>query len=136
MEQCPFCQIIAGKAPAQIVCETAHTLSVLDIDPIQEGHILILPKIHAASISQIPETVLTEMMLTARKICIALEEIYHPDGYTVMQNGGEFCDFGHAHLHIFPRYRGDGFGWIDPPGTFLHTEEIARTIRDHLNIEV
>lgn len=136
MENCPFCQIISGTASSCVVYETENTLSILDIDPIQEGHILILPKLHESSISKIPDFILTEMILAAKKLCTALEEIYHPDGCTIMQNGGEFCDFGHVHLHIFPRYHGDGFGWIDPPGTFSHSETIAQAIRTHLNCEV
>lgn len=50
-------------------------------------------------------------MGTARKIVTALREVYGNEGYSIMQNGGAFCDFGHAHFHIFPRYKNDGFGW-------------------------
>ena len=135
MEQCPFCRIIEGQAPAHIVYESENTIAILDIDPIQEGHVLILPKIHEASIGKIPESILTEMILIARKVSVALEEIYHPDGCTMMQNGGDFCDFGHAHLHIFPRYHCDGFGWVDPPVTFESSERIAQSIRNRMNSE-
>ena len=51
-----------------------------------------------------------------------------------MQNGGEFCDFGHFHLHIFPRYIKDGFGWNYPEGPFEYSENVANKIRKELEI--
>lgn len=42
---------------------------------------------------------------------------------------GEFCDFGHFHVHVFPRYKEDGFGWTYPQGSFEYSEEIADKIR-------
>ena len=44
---CTFCEIVSGNLPARVVKETEHTLAFLDIDPIQKGHVLIIPKRHA-----------------------------------------------------------------------------------------
>ncbi|MGL6173313.1 MAG: HIT family protein [Cellulosilyticaceae bacterium] len=74
-------------------------------------HILILPKIHVDSIEKVPLAVLNEMLVLAQKIVPVYHKIYSAKGYSIMQNGGEFCDFGHFHLHLFPRYSEDGFGW-------------------------
>ena len=63
---------------------------------------------------------------------MALKEIYKPNGYTIMQNGGEFNDVGHYHLHIFPRYSGDGFEWTYGDGAKNVNAEIARRIRDRI----
>ena len=49
-----------------------------------------------------------------------------------MQNGGAFCEFGHLHFHIFPRYENDGFGWTEPDGEFECSERVAQCIREGL----
>ncbi len=56
-----------------------------------------------------------------------------PYGYSIMQNGGEFNDVGHYHLHIFPRYVGDGFGWTYGSEEKAVNPEIAKQIRKYLN---
>lgn len=55
-----------------------------------------------------------------------------PDGYSIMQNGGEFNDIGHYHLHIFPRYVGDGFGWTYGSEKKAVNSEIAQSLRKSL----
>ena len=70
-------------------------------------------------------------MVKCRKV-LDLKEIYKPDGYSIMQNGGEFNDVGHYHLHIFPRYQGDGFGWTYASETKMVNSEIAECIRDRI----
>lgn len=53
-------------------------------------------------------------MNTAALLSIALKKHYSPDGISMMQNGGYFNDVNHYHMHVFPRYKNDGFGWIEP----------------------
>lgn len=57
---------------------------------------------------------------------------YYPDGYSIMQNGGEFNDAGHCHMHIFPRYAGDGFGWTYGNEKRTVNSEIAKRIREQI----
>ena len=130
---CPFCNIIKKEADAHIIYESENIIALLDIDPINEGHVLVIPKIHEASIDNIPINVLTEIMQLIQKIVIALKEIYDMDGYSIMQNGGEFCDFGHGHFHVFPRYKNDGFGWKYPEGSYECSYEIAEHLRNKVN---
>ncbi len=68
-------------------------------------------------------------MCVAKKIVTALKDIYGNESYSIMQNGGKFCDFGHAHFHVFPRYDNDGFGWTYGSGKKDVNEEIAERIR-------
>lgn len=63
---------------------------------------------------------------------MALKNVYKPNGYSIMQNGGAFNDVGHYHLHIFPRYTGDGFGWTNGNSNKDVNTEIAKKIRDKL----
>ena len=134
MMECPFCNIINKKTDAHIIYESERVIAFLDIDPINEGHILVVPKVHEASIDKLPLIVLSETMQVLQKIVSAFKETYHMDGYSIMQNGGEFCDFGHAHFHVFPRYRDDGFGWNYPEGPFEYSKRVAERIKDNFRV--
>ena len=127
MCECVFCKIIKKESPCHLIYESDTILSFLDIEPINEGHVLIIPKVHASTIDKIPLEVLTDIMGFAQKIVKALTEVYGMKGYSIMQNGGEFCGFGHFHVHIFPRYKEDGFGWTYPTnGPFEYSEDVAK----------
>lgn len=131
--ECPFCKIINKQAEAHIIYESENIIAFLDIDPINEGHVLIVPKIHEASIDNMPIDILTEIVELAQKVVTALKEVYHIDGYSIMQNGGEFCDFGHGHFHVFPRYKNDGFGWNYPEGPFEYSAKVAEQLRNAMH---
>lgn len=104
----------------------------MDMDPINEGHVLLVPKLHYLDVDEIPDEVLVHLMLVSKKIVAALKEIYQPDGYSIMQNGGAFNDVGHYHMHIFPRYREDGFGWTYGSEEKKVSARIAKVIRDKM----
>lgn len=129
---CVFCEIINRQSPAHVVYEDSQVISFLDITPIHEGHVLIVPKQHVDSIDQLSDDMLTDIMRVAKKIVPALKEIYGIEGYSMMQNGGKYCDFGHAHFHIFPRYDNDGFGWTYPEGESEYSSKVAERIRKSL----
>ena len=107
--ECIFCH--KEKLTTDIVYEDELVMAFMDMDPINEGHILLVPKAHYLDVDEMSDETLSHLMLISKRIVAALKEIYKPNGYTIMQNGGEFNDVGHYHLHIFPRYTGDGFGW-------------------------
>ena len=130
--ECVFCNIINKKADAHIIYESDNVIAFLDIEPINEGHILVIPKLHESSIDNMPIHILTEIMEILQRILTALKKVYNIKGYSIMQNGGEFCDFGHGHFHIFPRYNNDGFGWKYPEGNFEYSAQVAEKIRKEL----
>ncbi len=125
---CVFCEIINRQSPAHIVYENRHLISFLDIEPIHEGHVLIVPKQHVDSIDQLPDQTLADIMSAAKKMVAVLKDIYGNEGYGIMQNGGKNCDFGHAHFHVFPRYDNDGFGWTYPEGKPEYSARVAERI--------
>lgn len=110
--ECPFCKIVKKEANAHIVCETENLIALLDIAPINEGHILVILKVHEASVDNISICVLTEIMKLLQKIVTALREIYNIDGYSIMQN--------------------DGFGWKYPEGSFECSAQIAERLRNKI----
>lgn len=125
---CVFCEIINRITPAHIVYENSMLISFLDIDPINEGHVLIVPKQHVDSIDNLPDDTLFAVMRAAKKIVAALKDVYRNEGYSIMQNGGKYCDFGHAHFHVFPRYDNDGFGWTYPENEPEYSGKVAERI--------
>ncbi len=130
MEQCAFCS--KEKITTDIVYEDDMVMAFMDYNPINEGHVLLVPKAHYLDADDIPDSILAHIMLVSKRIIAALKAVYQPDGYSIMQNGGEFNDVGHYHLHIFPRYHNDGFGWTYGSGSRAVNREIAQAIRERL----
>ncbi len=126
---CIFCKIGKKELESNIVYESESITAFLDIDPINEGHVLIIPKKHYLDIEELPKNILDEIMELSQKMVKALKELYNPNGYSIMQNGGEFNDIGHFHLHIFPRYQNDGFGWKCDNKNINVSKEISDRIK-------
>jgi histidine triad (HIT) family protein len=125
---CIFCDIVKHTLDANIVYEDNLIIAFLDSNPINEGHILIVPKEHYLDFDDVPEDITSHISFITKKIVTALKNIYHPDGYSIMQNGGIFNDIGHFHLHIFPRYSDDGFDWIDNEKEAEYSKKVAEKI--------
>ena len=107
-------------------------MAFLDADPIAEGHVLLIPKEHYLDADDIPEDVFLHMMGVSRRMVTALKRTYKPDGCSVMQNGGQFNDIGHYHMHLFPRSHGDGFGWTASDKRIEISAEIAQQIKRNM----
>jgi len=131
-KECVFCKIISGSVKSEIVYESNLVLAFLDIDPINEGHILIIPKSHYLDLDEIPEETIHEMSILSKKIVKVIKDIYKPEGYSIMQNGGVFNDVGHYHLHVFPRYEDDGFGWTFSEKEHDFSFQVADVVREKL----
>ena len=130
MDNCIFCHL---ENLTTVIYEDDVVKAFLDIAPINEGHVLLIPKTHYLDTDEMPDEVLTHLMLVSKKIIAAIKKVYKPDGYSVMQNGGQFNDIGHYHMHIFPRYQGDGFGWTCGEGEKLTNEQIAGKLKEALD---
>lgn len=128
--ECVFCN--KEHIVTDFVYEDEVVMAFMDMEPINEGHVLLVPKEHYLDVDEVPDEVLAHLMKISKKIVSALKEIYKPDGYSIMQNGGKFNDVGHYHLHIFPRYAGDGFGWTYGSDEKEVNVEIARKIRERM----
>lgn len=109
--KCLFCSIANHEIQSNIIYEDEKICCFLDLDPINEGHILIIPKKHYLDVDELDEETAMAIMKTSMLLVRIMKSIYKPNGYSIMQNGGEFNDIGHYHMHIFPRYKDDGFGW-------------------------
>lgn len=113
--ECLGCKLANGVEPGvQVVYENDRIAACLDIAPFNEGHLLLLPKAHVHEHADLPEETLVEMMRASVQLSRIIQKLYAPDGITLCQNGGQFNDLGHYHMHIIPRYNGDGFTWSEP----------------------
>ncbi|KAI7866725.1 HIT-like domain-containing protein [Spinellus fusiger] len=111
-DDCIFCKIIRGGIPSYKIAETEKSFAFLDINPLSEGHTLIIPKFHAEFMHQLPESYLTDTLPLARKIALASGL----DQYNILQNNGPMAHqvVPHVHFHIIPKTNpedGMSIGW-------------------------
>ncbi len=109
MQDCIFCKLVAREIPAQIVYEDERTIAFLDINPINPGHTLVIPKKHSTDIFEIDEEDWAAVMHTSRIIAHALEKALKTDGINIGMNNraGAGQVVFHAHIHVMPRFEGD-----------------------------
>ena len=110
MTDCMFCRIIAGESPAYVVAEDDRTLAFLDRGQATEGHTLVVPRAHASDIWDISEEEVTAVMVMAKRVAHLLEQRLAPDGLNLTQSNrpAGWQDVFHFHLHVIPRWSGDG----------------------------
>ncbi|WNQ13290.1 HIT family protein [Paenibacillus aurantius] len=113
--ECLGCRIANGREPGvNTVYENELLACVLDIAPFNEGHALILPKQHYLDVEEMESETAHAIMEASQKLSLVLKSLFSPDGITICQNGGKFNDLTHYHMHVIPRYEGDGFTWSEP----------------------
>ena len=108
MEDCIFCKIVKGDIPCFKVYEDDRVLAFEDVNPISEGHTLIIPKAHAENIWEISSEDLTAIHLASKKVADAIKEVLTPAGVAVLQLNGRGVNqvVMHYHLHLIPRVGG------------------------------
>lgn len=111
-DDCVFCRIVRGEVRASRVTESDAVLAIMDIDPVTAGHVLVMPKAHLPALSDLSDELADEMFAMARGVAAALRRApVRCEGVNLLYADGEaaFQEVFHAHLHVFPRYPGDGF---------------------------
>ena len=117
-DNCIFCKIANGEIPSRTICENEKFRVIVDNGPATEGHALVLPKEHFADLFEIPADWAAEAMKTAQVTAELLKEKLGADGLNIVQNNGEAAGqtVRHFHIHIIPRYKGDGQNILWKPG--------------------
>ena len=107
---CIFCKIIAGEIPSHTVYKDEKIIAFLDIAPVNNGHILVIPRAHYANLEEIPEGLLCDLMKVVKRIGHALKSGLGVEGYNVQENNDPVAGqiIPHIHWHIIPRNSGDG----------------------------
>jgi len=133
---CIFCKIIAGEIPCFKLYEDDTSLAFMDINPANEGHVLVIPKEHYADVLAVSNAALSSTVVTAKKIAAALDKTLGPDGMNLIQCNGPAAAQSvlHFHMHVLPRRQGDGLklNWGLEPGDMDSIGQLAERIRANL----
>ena len=133
MSDCVFCKIRDGQIPSVKVFEDDKTFCIMDINPLNPGHCLVITKVHAANLFESKSADLEAAIGTARRVARAIKRALAPDGLNMLQANGAaaFQSVPHFHLHLIPRWTNDGkgFDWTPVPGDREQTARIGETLR-------
>jgi histidine triad (HIT) family protein len=130
---CVFCKIVAGAIPSFKLYEDEATLAFMDINPVHDGHCLVIPKAHHPTVFETPADIVAAVARASAKVAGAVDKAVRPDGLNLLQaNGpGAAQSVPHFHVHILPRRMNDGLlmNWALKPGDMKRIGEWAERIR-------
>lgn len=110
MSDCLFCKIIDGSIPSNTVYEDDKVKVFLDINPNNDGHLLVIPKEHKANLYEMDDDTLIYMLnIIRKKLKPILSDKLNIDGLTISQNNDYGQEVKHFHIHVIPRYKNDKF---------------------------
>ena len=128
MSDCIFCKVVAGEVPSHRVYEDKDTFAFLDIFGATDGHVLVVHKRHEEKITKYKTDEVTAIFIAVQKVARAVENAFHTDILSIGINHGEPAGVHHAHVHIMPRFEGDGGGIMQTlPGHALVEKNFAKT---------
>ena len=137
---CVFCDIVAGRVPASVVYRDERVCAFMDIRPVNPGHLLVIPLVHAAGLTTLESGTGAQMFRVGQRLAEAIRRSgVRCEGINFLLADGEAAgqEVFHVHLHVIPRYAGDGFGFrygpdfgVLPDRTVL--EATARAVREAL----
>ena len=132
-EDCIFCKIAKGEIHSATVYEDSHFTVILDVNPATKGHCLIIPKEHFDNIYDLDGETAGKLFALATCIARAMRDALKCDGLNLVQNNGEIAGqtVNHFHLHLIPRYEGDGLNlnWPQQEISAEQLEEIRQSIK-------
>ena len=132
MTDCLFCRIARGEIPARTVREDERTVAFLDIAPATRGHLLVIPRAHAADLTEIPPDDLAACALAAQDLARRVLGRLGADGVNLIQSNraAAWQSVFHFHVHVIPRYVGDGLQapWRNVGTTDAEAAELVRLL--------
>jgi histidine triad (HIT) family protein len=132
-EACPFCELVAGQTPASLVFEDENAVAVMDIHPLTPGHVLVLPREHASGLSDLDERTGAHLFRIALRTQRALRgSELRCEGVNLFLADGEVAgqEVFHVHLHVLPRFTGDGFGLVYKSSSRPRREDLDAVAAD------
>jgi histidine triad (HIT) family protein len=108
--QCVFCAIVTGEAPSETVYTDDACVAFMDVNPWARGHLLVVPRAHAADLWALDEAEAAQLMVAVRRVADLVRRGLEPDGLNLFQASGAaaFQTVFHFHMHVLPRWSGDG----------------------------
>ena len=135
MDDCLFCKIIAGEIPSTKIYEDDDVFAFLDIAPVNPGHTLVIPKKHTPNLYEIDDAILCKVMNVVKTLSTTTKKALKADGINLEMNNDAVAGqmIFHAHIHIIPRFEGDGLKhWPQKSYEGGHQEEVAEKIKNAL----
>ncbi len=135
MNDCLFCKIIKGEIPSVKVYEDENSIAFLDINPINRGHTLLIPKEHSRNIFDIKEETFKNLIPTLQKISLAVKKGTNADGINIGINNEPVAGqvVFHTHIHIIPRFEQDGLkSWQGEQYKNGEMEKVAEKIKSNV----
>jgi len=133
---CVFCKILDGQIPAVKVFQDDACLAFLDIGPLAEGHLVLIPADHVVTADALTPDQAAAMLRNLPALVRAVRAATGCEGVNVLQNNGRVAGqvVPHVHFHIIPRNSGDAFHFNWPAGEYAdhRAEELAQAIRQQL----
>lgn len=135
-EECDFCAIARGEDQSvEVVCEGESWIAFFPPQPATPGHTLVIPRSHAPDLWSVEPEAAADLMAAVIRVGRAIREAVVPEGMNLITSSGEAAEqtVYHAHLHLVPRWRADGFDEIWPPKGELpgvNLEGVAERIRE------
>jgi histidine triad (HIT) family protein len=126
---CTFCDLIRGAAEVSVCHEDSDAIAFMDIQPVNNGHVLVVPRQHYESLLDVPEEIGMHLFHITMRLANAVRTVTGSDDLNIVVNSGAAAgqDEPHYHVHIIPRREGDGF---DIPLPFGGSEMPDRTVLD------
>jgi histidine triad (HIT) family protein len=126
---CPFCDLIRGAGEASMCYEDTDVVAFMDIQPVNAGHVLVVPREHYESLEDIPHALSTHLFDVAMQLAPVVKHVAGADGMNLVVNSGAAAgqDVFHFHVHVIPRCQDDGF---DIPLPFSGSQMPDRTVLD------
>lgn len=143
---CTFCDLIHGAAEVSICHEDADAIAFMDIQPVNNGHVLVVPREHYESLLDVPADIGLHLFKVTMQLAGAVRRVTGSDDMNIVVNSGAAAgqDEPHYHVHIIPRRLGDNFeiplpfdGSSMPDRTVLDAfaARIIAALRDPMRIE-
>jgi len=129
MTDCIFCKIIKGEIPSAKIYEDEKVLAFLDINPVNPGHTLIIPKEHFQMMHDTPDDLMCAVFKKAKELMVQIKKALEADFVAVSVTG---TDVPHFHVHLIPRYFNDGMANFWPIKKYEdgQMQKIAETIKN------
>ncbi len=131
---CIFCRIVAGELPATVIAEDERTIALMDIQPANRGHALVIPRAHARDLLSIGGADLAACTAMAQQIAGRVIDRLGADGVNLLNSCGAdaWQTVFHFHIHVIPRYKGDPLRlpWTPGPGDMADVAAAGAQLRD------
>ena len=113
---CLFCRIAAGEIPAAKIFENDDVVAFLDINPVNLGHVLIIPRVHYATLSDLPDPLAAALARQVPRLSRAIMAATEAPGIHLIVNNGAVAGqtIDHVHWHLIPRFEEDSVHWPWP----------------------